>query len=100
MHFWQSPNVWLGFAGGLVPSIVKAIQWANIDRAQRPQSPFRDPAFWLLLFLLPVIGGAVVALYESFGTLFNGLLAFQVGVTAPAFLQQLAAGAPPLTKSA
>jgi hypothetical protein len=96
---WQSLNVWLGFCGGLVPSIVKLIAWAQTDRPNRPSIPLRDPAFWVLFLFLPTLGGAVVGLYEFFGTKFNGPLAFQIGITAPAFLQQLASGAPPLGKS-
>jgi hypothetical protein len=99
VHFWESPNVWLGFLGGLAPSISTLITWAKTDRPQRPSIPLRDPAFWLLFFVLPTLGGAVVGLYEFFGTKFNGLLAFQVGITAPAFLQQLASSAPPLGKA-
>jgi hypothetical protein len=53
----------------------------------------------VLFLFLPTLGGAVVGLYEFFGTKFNGPLAFQIGITAPAFLQQLASGAPPLGKS-
>ncbi len=99
MHLLQSPNVWLGFFGGLVPSIVKLITWAQTERAQRPPVPLLDPAFWMLFLLLPTLGGFVVGLYEFFGTKFNGPLAFQVGITAPVFLQQLAASTPPLGKA-
>lgn len=99
MPLLQGPNVWLGAVGGLVPSVVTAIQWAKVEKGQRPESPFRDSGFWFLFFLLPVIGGGVVALYEYFGTQFNGLLAFQVGITAPSFLQQLASGVSPLGKT-
>jgi hypothetical protein len=93
-----SANVWLGLLGGFIPSILTVIHWARTERTSRPPAPFSDPAFWVLFFLLPLIGGGVVMLYESFGTHFNGLLAFQVGLTAPAFLQQLASGTPPLGK--
>ncbi len=99
MFLPQSANVWLGVSGGLVPSIVTSIQWAKVEKGQRPESPFRDTGFWFLFCLLPIIGGGVVGLYEYFGTKFNGPLAFQVGITAPAFLQQLASGVPPLGKT-
>ena len=99
MHLLQSPNVWLGLGGGFVPSLVTTVQWAKLEKGARPESPFRDPGFWILFFVLPLIGGAVVGLYEYFGTKFNGPLAFQVGITAPAFLQQLSSGVPPLGKA-
>jgi hypothetical protein len=91
--------VWLGFIGGVIPSVLKIIRWAQVDSVDRPKSPFSDGGFWILFVLLPLVGGFVVGLYEHFGTKFNGLLAFQVGITAPAFLQQLAATAPALGKT-
>lgn len=99
MHVLSSPNVWLGFLGGAIPSILKIIHWAQVDRVDRPRSPFSDGGFWILFVLLPLVGGATVGLYEYFGTKFNGLLALQVGITAPALLQQLASATPALGKT-
>ncbi len=98
-HVLSGADVWIGACGGLVPILLTVYQWARTPKSQRPSSPFTDLGFWVLCVLLPLMGFFVVGLYEYFGTQVKGLLAFQVGATAPAFLQQLASASPPIAPS-
>ena len=92
-------SVWFGVAGGLLGSVASIIQWAKSAKEERPPSPLRDGGFWMLFFLLPVLGGVVVFLYERSSVTFNPILAVHVGASAPVLLQQFITTAPPIGKA-
>ncbi len=82
-----------GFLGGLLLSVVRLAELANIPKIERP--PTFSDWVWIVQFLgLPVVGGLLAYVYRADGIDLKPVLAMNIGISAPLIVKAMAAVAP------
>ena len=81
-------------AGGFVLNMVNL--WEDSKKSQPERVP-KDFLYWLFFAFWPLVGGGLAWLYALDGSSLRPLLAFSVGLSAPATIQGMIAKSAPLS---
>jgi hypothetical protein len=87
--------VWFAVFGGFAINFLRLAELAQTPQSERPRT-FSDPLYVLQFVVLPLLGGGLAYTYQSSGTILSPILAFNIGVSAPLILKNLASAIPPL----
>lgn len=86
------PVVW-GMVGGVLGEFANVYDHWNEDRQNLPHY-LRRPGYYLMSSAMAVAGGLIVAAHQDSGVDLNGILAMNVGVTAPLLIKAAVRGTP------
>ena len=85
----NGPLLSIACFGGVVLFALKMVEHFNRPEQNKLTARRYATAFVFLFLALPILGGAVVAIYLANGDKISPVLAFQVGLTSPAIVQSL-----------
>lgn len=90
-------DLWIGFSwgllGGALPEFIKIYKLREVPKGERPHW-LGSPFYWSSTGVMVVLGGALPALYASFGTELNPLLAINLGASAPILIERIVGSVP------
>ncbi len=88
------PVEWWGpiFFAALGSFSIGFLEWARVYQLPGPKRrPVKDPVYYLIWAIVyPVLAGGLAAAYLHSGQSLSGILAFQVGASAPVIIRRFA----------
>lgn len=82
-----------GFLGAFLLNFTRLAELANLPKIERPDT-FSDWVWVMQFFGMPLVGGALVAIYSADGVELKPLLAANIGISAPLIIKAMAAALP------
>jgi hypothetical protein len=82
----------LGFFGGVA---AEAVRWYRVRDSPNLPSYLKSAFYWAITLIMILAGGGLACLYGTENV--NGLLAANIGASAPLIISALASAAPPGT---
>jgi hypothetical protein len=86
-------DAFIGFCGGAVAEIARWFQLREQLHAGLPNWS-KSKGYWIVTFLMCVSGGGLVYLYALSDTKMTGILALNIGASAPLLISSLVSSTP------
>ena len=83
----QNP-IFLASIGGLLVNILNLVELQNIPKERRPN--FQDIIYWIPYLVWPITGAILVIAYQASGYDVKGVLALNIGLSAPLIIKSMA----------
>ncbi|WP_010322162.1 hypothetical protein [Marinobacterium stanieri] len=75
-----------GVAGGVLPEFYVFYTLRHTWLKEKP-SWVKSPFYWLMTFVMVLLGGGTAALYSYLGIKLNALMAMHLGIATPVLIQ-------------
>lgn len=79
--------------GGFIVNVLNLLELPNVPKERWPD--LKSPFYWMAFIVWPILGGFLVHLYLASGCVFNPLLSFHIGLSAPLIIRAMASTIPP-----
>ncbi|EPF2505794.1 hypothetical protein ACSL9G_001646 [Vibrio fluvialis] len=94
MEFLSSIDtaVWAAAFGAIAVKLLELAEIHKIPKVNRPD--LKDWLYWVPFVVMPLLGGGLVAMYMMSEMKLTGILAFNVGASAPLIIRSMAQANP------
>lgn len=92
-EYFRNPIV-LAACGGLLGKLIDLVELHAVPKNRRPD--LKEFLYWLQFVIWPAAGGILALAYQESGHAVRGLLALNIGLSAPLIVKSMMSAAAPL----